>query len=232
MNRQVFELGQQSAGATPYRRRPPPYRRGLPPCRRGLPPYRRGLPPSSSGATPISSGVIGHITSLNPIRPENGPDDWEAGALRAFDQGAAEVSTVATYQNDPYMRLMRPLYVEENCLPCHAKQGYVVGQVRGGISENVPLAPLDQASRSYQRGVDPGACRHLAGRPAGAGGVRQPAQSQPEPPGASGTSPAGNEHPRQPDRFEKPPFFRREPAADGSGASPPGQPAGSGYRQS
>ena len=96
------------------------------------------------------SGVIGHITSLNPIRPENGPDGWEANALRAFEGGAAEFSSVEPFQNGQYLRLMRPLYVEEQCLPCHAQQGYVVGQVRGGISENVPLAPLDQASRSHR----------------------------------------------------------------------------------
>lgn len=37
-------------------------------------------------------GVRGHITSLNPIRPENAPDPWEAEALKAFERGAAEVS--------------------------------------------------------------------------------------------------------------------------------------------
>ena len=32
-------------------------------------------------------GVRGHITSLNPIRPENAPDPWETEALRAFGRG-------------------------------------------------------------------------------------------------------------------------------------------------
>ncbi len=41
-----------------------------------------------------------------------------------------------------YVRLMQPLMVEEGCLKCHSTQGYSVGQVRGGISETVPLAPL------------------------------------------------------------------------------------------
>lgn len=30
----------------------------------------------------------GHITSLNPIRPENCPDPWEAKALKTFERGA------------------------------------------------------------------------------------------------------------------------------------------------
>ncbi len=32
-------------------------------------------------------GVRGHITSLNPLRPENAPDKWEIGALQAFASG-------------------------------------------------------------------------------------------------------------------------------------------------
>ena len=31
---------------------------------------------------------LGHITSLDPVRPENAPDPWEAEALEAFEQGA------------------------------------------------------------------------------------------------------------------------------------------------
>ena len=35
-----------------------------------------------------------HITSLNPIRPQNGPDPWETSALRSFEKGSKEVSSV------------------------------------------------------------------------------------------------------------------------------------------
>jgi hypothetical protein len=41
-----------------------------------------------------SYGVRGHITSLNPIRPENKPDTWETQALRAFESGKTEVSSI------------------------------------------------------------------------------------------------------------------------------------------
>lgn len=87
-------------------------------------------------------GIKGHITSLNPIRPGNRPDDWEAGALEAFAGGAREVSAVARIDNLPYMRLMRPLITERSCLKCHAEQGYAEGDIRGGISASVPLAPF------------------------------------------------------------------------------------------
>ncbi len=87
-------------------------------------------------------GVKGHITSLNPIRPENAPDDWEVKALSAFQNGAKEISSTEMIEGDNYMRLMRPLITEEGCLKCHAVQGYKVGDIRGGISVSVPLTPL------------------------------------------------------------------------------------------
>jgi two-component system sensor kinase len=37
---------------------------------------------------------------------------------------------------------MRPLFIDESCLQCHADQDYVVGSLGGGISESVPMAPL------------------------------------------------------------------------------------------
>jgi two-component system phosphate regulon sensor histidine kinase PhoR len=40
------------------------------------------------------------------------------------------------------MRFMRPLVTEEGCLPCHAFQGYSVGDVRGGLSVAVSMDPL------------------------------------------------------------------------------------------
>jgi class 3 adenylate cyclase len=87
-------------------------------------------------------GVHGHITSLNPIRPENAPDSWETRALKAFEQGIEEVSSIEEVGGEPCMRLMRPLITEEGCMKCHAKQGYKVGDIRGGISVAVPMSPM------------------------------------------------------------------------------------------
>ncbi len=97
------------------------------------------------------TGIVGHITSLNPIRPENAADEWETRALRAFEEGAREVSSVETVGGEEYLRLMKPLFVEKSCLDCHAAQGYQIGQIRGGISESVPLKPLEEAGFA-QRG--------------------------------------------------------------------------------
>ncbi|MCK5695316.1 MAG: DUF3365 domain-containing protein [Desulfobacula sp.] len=86
-------------------------------------------------------GYIGHITSLNPIRPENKPDAWETFALKKFEQGKDEVSSLEMINTEEYMRLMRPLITEKGCLKCHAKQGYKEGDIRGGISVAVPMKP-------------------------------------------------------------------------------------------
>ncbi len=87
-------------------------------------------------------GVQGHITSLNPIRPENAPDPWENQALEAFRRGAKEVSSVEEMKGEDYLRLMSPLLTERGCLQCHAVQGYKLGDIRGGISVSVPMSPL------------------------------------------------------------------------------------------
>ncbi len=83
--------------------------------------------------------VLGHITSLNLIRPENTPDSWETAALKSFNKGETEVISVEKIEGREYMRLMRPLITEERCLKCHSAQGYKVGDIRGGISVSVPI---------------------------------------------------------------------------------------------
>ncbi len=83
--------------------------------------------------------VKSHITSLNPIRPENAPDAWEAKALGAFIAGTNEVSSVEKIDGIKHMRLMSPLLVEKSCIECHGEQGYKVGDIRGGISISVPM---------------------------------------------------------------------------------------------
>jgi PAS domain S-box-containing protein len=92
-------------------------------------------------------GLRGHITSLKPIRPANAADEWETKALRAFEQGVKEVSSIESLDNQNYMRLMRPMITEQSCLKCHAEQGYKVGDLRGGISVSVPMAPIQAIAR-------------------------------------------------------------------------------------
>ena len=86
-----------------------------------------------------------HITSLNPIRPQNAADAWETEALKKFDAGQQEISNVSVENGQRYLRYMSPLMVKENCLTCHAKQGYKIGDVRGGISVSLQMDSIDKS---------------------------------------------------------------------------------------
>ncbi len=93
--------------------------------------------------------VLGHITSLDPIRPANAADAWEREALQAFEQGSQEVSGTGEINGKPYLRLMRPLITEKVCLKCHEKQGYKQGDVRGGISVSIPYSIIAAVDHEY-----------------------------------------------------------------------------------
>ena len=76
-----------------------------------------------------------NITSLNPIRPKNKADNWEEIQLTKFEKGSAEAFEYV--EKDSLYRYMAPLMVEKSCLKCHEKQGYQLGDVRGGISVSI-----------------------------------------------------------------------------------------------
>jgi len=95
--------------------------------------------------------VQGHITSLNPIRPENAPDPWETHALKTLEQGAKEVVEQVMMNGQPHLRFMMPLFAEKPCLRCHAAQGYTEGDSRGGISVTLSLVPIQKAMNSEIR---------------------------------------------------------------------------------
>ncbi|MBI3592816.1 MAG: DUF3365 domain-containing protein, partial [Nitrospirae bacterium] len=81
-----------------------------------------------------------HITSLRLTNPENAPDEFERKAMLQFEKnGIKELLSVETIDNSKYLRYTAPLYVEEACMQCHAKQGYKAGDIRGAISVTIPL---------------------------------------------------------------------------------------------
>jgi signal transduction histidine kinase len=94
-------------------------------------------------------GSQSHLTSLNPIRPENAPDLWEVSALKSFERGTQEVSSIEQIEGAEYMRFMRPFVTEKACLKCHATKGYKEGDIRGGISVSIPMAPLWAIERPH-----------------------------------------------------------------------------------
>ncbi|MGV1099364.1 c-type heme family protein [Thiovibrio sp. JS02] len=92
-------------------------------------------------------GIGGHITSLKPLRPENRPDPWEKSVLEKFQTGLTEFHEFTEIGGKPFLRLMKPIYVEKGCLKCHGHQGYTVGEVRGGVSVSLPMETLNQHRR-------------------------------------------------------------------------------------
>jgi len=83
------------------------------------------------------------ITSLKPLNPVNKADAWEEQALKKFEKGVKEVSSIEYINGIKYTRYMGPLFVEKSCLKCHSKNGYKIGDIRGGISVSVPYTEYD-----------------------------------------------------------------------------------------
>ncbi|MBN2654500.1 MAG: diguanylate cyclase [Nitrospirae bacterium] len=90
-----------------------------------------------------SSGVTFHITSLKLINQENAPDEFEKQSLRRFEKGEKKVWQIDRKGDTPLFRYMAPLYIENSCLACHANLGYKFGDIRGGISVNIPIKRID-----------------------------------------------------------------------------------------
>lgn len=94
-----------------------------------------------------AEGVRFHITSLKPIRPANRADAWEAESLDLFER-SSQKERLAFFNDGggvvdgPVHRYMAPLMVKQPCLKCHERQGYKLGDIRGGISISMPAEKL------------------------------------------------------------------------------------------
>lgn len=96
-------------------------------------------------------GVRGRITGLKHFSDATAPDDWEKFALKMFKTGNEERLEFLEIEGAPFLRVMRSLATEPDCLKCHAHQGYQVGDVRGGVSVSVPMAPyLNHAAQDMK----------------------------------------------------------------------------------
>ncbi len=101
-------------------------------------------------------GIIGHITSLTPLNPNNAPDEWERESLNKFiNADVKECEIIEEIENQQYFRFIRPLVTEQSCLKCHAAQGYKIGDIRGGISASIPMKKYYEAafSNSINTGI-------------------------------------------------------------------------------
>jgi diguanylate cyclase (GGDEF)-like protein len=93
-----------------------------------------------SGVARSGGDISFRITSLKTINPANDPTPFEREALAAFNRGEKEFSRTLDEKGRRIFLYMAPLYTDESCLSCHARQGYKVGDARGGISVRLDVS--------------------------------------------------------------------------------------------
>lgn len=102
-------------------------------------------------------GISTRITSLKLMNPINEPDDWERKALETLEREKDGRKTVSVESMEitefivtggvPYLRLIKPLFIEKGCLKCHGHLNYKLGDIRGGISIRINMAEYLEAQR-------------------------------------------------------------------------------------
>jgi PAS domain S-box-containing protein len=93
--------------------------------------------------------IRSRLTSLHPVRPDYAPDSWESDALRSFEAGQNEQTSVEKIDDDKYIRYIRALHAEPRCLRCHTGPEDKPGAVLGALSVAVPLEPIWSFSRGH-----------------------------------------------------------------------------------
>ena len=99
------------------------------------------------------NGARFRFTSLMPINPNNAPDAFETEALRKFESGIPYDEGVEETSAGKVFRYMVPLFVDKSCLKCHGFQGYKVGDIRGGISVDVPYEQIAEQQEYTRDGI-------------------------------------------------------------------------------
>lgn len=84
------------------------------------------------------------VTSLRPVNPANSPNAYEKACMVTFTDGAVESFEVRDSPQGRIVHYMAPLEVTDSCLGCHARHGYVEGDIRGALSITIPIAWADK----------------------------------------------------------------------------------------
>lgn len=93
------------------------------------------------------------VTSLKPINPANAPDEHEKLCMVKFEQGSAESIDIKNSPQGRIVRYMAPLDVTDSCLGCHARHGYVQGDIRGALSITIPIDWADKKIQANNRSL-------------------------------------------------------------------------------
>lgn len=90
----------------------------------------------------LQSSVRSRIVSTTPIRPENTADSWESYALEQFHRGEPVAFQLVREEGGRHLRGMQPLITSDSCMNCHTEQAFEPGNVGGGISIILDMAPF------------------------------------------------------------------------------------------
>ncbi len=93
--------------------------------------------------------------SLDPILPENAPDEWERQAMLDLRAGATEAWGAVDSESGPRFRYFLPSPTTEACLSCHQSEYYEVGSIAGGISISMDLEPFLKGSQEHRASIFP-----------------------------------------------------------------------------
>jgi signal transduction histidine kinase len=75
------------------------------------------------------------LASLNPMNPDNRPDDFEKAALLQFiREGMSEFYHFQQASSGATFQYSVPLLVDDSCLKCHRGQGFEPGSIGGCLS--------------------------------------------------------------------------------------------------
>ncbi len=82
-----------------------------------------------------------NVTSLQPVNPDNAPDSFERRSLESFAAaaGAGEAIEIERVEGNYRLRYMAPLTVNSQCLQCHSRERYIIGDIRGGMNVTIPM---------------------------------------------------------------------------------------------
>ena len=85
------------------------------------------------------------IVGFHPLNPANAPESWEADALKRLENTkSGEAETLFREElGKRFFKYLMPLKIEQPCLSCHAKQGYRLGDIKGGIVISIPMDKFD-----------------------------------------------------------------------------------------
>lgn len=94
------------------------------------------------------------VTSLKPINPANAPNEFERTALLQLQQnGKKEIISIENKPEGRILHYIAPLFVDKSCLNCHARHGYALGDIRGGLSIDIPISWADKMIADNNRSI-------------------------------------------------------------------------------